>query len=137
MVDERQHAIAAVHAGWRGTARCITPKVVKALTAHFASRPEDLLVTIGPGICSRCYTVGPEVARQFQPWFPELAHAVGQTNLDLAEANRRQLLEARVPAGRIYVAGLCSSCRPEDFFSYRRDPHTPGRMLSAIGLATE
>ena len=135
MVDERRRAIAAVHAGWRGTARRIAPKVLETLAARFASRPEDLLVAIGPGICGCCYTVGPEVARQFHPWFPELAQVSGQTNLDLAEANRRQIVEAGVPAGRIYTAGHCSFCQPEDFFSYRRDPHKPGRMLSAIGFA--
>lgn len=137
MVDEQRRAIAAVHAGWRGTARRIAPKVVDTLVTRFDSRPEDLLVAIGPGICASCYQVGPEVACQFHPWFPELARVGDQTNLDLAEANRRQLVEARVPAGRIYTAGLCSSCRPEEFFSYRRDPQTAGRMLSVIGLAGE
>jgi YfiH family protein len=135
LVDERRRAVAAVHAGWRGTAKRISARVVETLAERFYSRPEDLFAAIGPGICGRCYTVGPEVAREFASWFPELAGAAAPATVNLAEANRRQLMEAGVAERQIFVAPLCTFCGPsEDFHSYRRGPDRTGRMTSAVAI---
>jgi hypothetical protein len=79
--------------------------------------------------------VGSDVACQFQEFFPEWAEH-GQTlsrkRIDLAEANRRILLAAGVSAAHIYDSGLCTFCQATDFFSYRREPEDPGRMISFI-----
>jgi hypothetical protein len=134
MVDERLRVIAAVHAGWRGTVQRIAAKTLEALALRFSSRPADLTVVIGPGICGKCYTVGPEVAARFRPWFPERTDLDRETTIDLAEANRRQLVEAGVTASRICLSGLCTSCRTEEFHSHRRSGGKPGRMISAIAV---
>lgn len=134
MVDERLRVIAAVHAGWRGTADGIAAKVVDALTARYSSRPQDLSAAIGPGICGRCYTVGAQVAARFQAWFPERADLDRATTLDLAEANRRQLQAAGIPWGRIYTGAPCTSCHGAEFHSHRRSGGKPGWMISAIGI---
>jgi YfiH family protein len=135
MVDERIRAIAAVHAGWRGTVQEVAAKTAVALASTFGCRMEDLRVAIGPGICGKCYTVGPEVAARFRPWFPERDDLDRQTAIDLAEANRRQVLAVGVPTGRILSGAPCTHCRPEEFHSFRRTGNRQGRMISGIGIA--
>jgi YfiH family protein len=137
IVDERLRAIAAVHAGWRGAAARISAKAVETLAARFSSHPQDLLAAIGPGICAACYRVGPEVAQRFRAWLPELSGLAGETGLDLLEANRRQLVEAGIPPGRIFAGAPCTFCHPDQFHSHRRDSQKAGRMLSAIGVKDE
>jgi len=126
LVDERCRAVAAVHAGWRGTVAGIARHAVAALHARFGSKAADLHAAIGPGIGKCCYQVGPEVAGQFG----ENGHA----HIDLAEANRAQLLEAGVTARRIYRSNLCTMCGAAEFHSYRRDREAAGRMVSYAGI---
>ena len=134
IVDPRCRAVAAVHAGWRGTAGAVSARAVQEMARHFASRPEELQVAIGPGICGRCYEVGPEVARRFSPWLPELADASRPLLVDLAEVNRRQLFAQGVPLGSIHTGAPCTACSEAEFYSYRRERANAGRMLSAIGI---
>jgi hypothetical protein len=126
LVDERGRAVAAVHAGWRGTAARIASGVVATMAARFGTRPEDLHAAIGPGIGKCCYEVGPEVAVQFG--------GQGRGHIDLAEANRRQLEESGVTPHRIYASNLCTMCRGEEFDSFRRDQKAAGRMYSFAGI---
>ena len=134
LVDTRKRAVAAVHAGWRGTVQGISARTVEAMTARFGSRPEDMLAAVGPGIGQCCYEVGEEVALQFRDVFPERPDLAGRARLDLAEANRRQLVSAGLPPDCVWVAGLCTCCLPEEFFSWRRDRQEAGRMVSAIRI---
>jgi copper oxidase (laccase) domain-containing protein len=135
------------------------------MRCRFGSRTRDLLATIGPGIRSCCYEVGPEVREAFASQFaygnelfretkdrneihekyPLLfltARAPGHSELprkifvDLAEANRRQLLHAGVPAKNISDLGLCTACHLDLFFSHRAEKGITGRMLAAVGMRT-
>jgi len=134
IADERTRAVAAVHAGWRGTASRVARAAVEKMTFEFGSRPEDLHAAMGPAIRECCYEVGAEVVRELAPLFPEwpAEEKPGKRHLDLVEANRRILHEAGVSASRIYDCGRCTYCEPEFFFSYRREPANPGRMVSSI-----
>ncbi len=132
MADPRTRAIAAVHAGWRGTVERIAQEAVRVLGSHFGSRPEDLVVAIGPGICAKCYEVGPEVATRFQSWFPERQDLDRVTRIDLAEANWKQLVAAGLNPASIDRGAPCTSCRIEEFHSHRRSQGKPGRMFSAL-----
>ncbi len=132
LLDSEIRAVAAVHAGWRGTAARILPLTTARLCADFGGEPTHLYAAIGPCIRECCYQVGPEVAGQFVPFFPEWSPADIQTrHLDLAEANTRQLTKAGVPADHIFDSGLCTACSA-DLFSYRREPDNAGRMIAAI-----
>jgi YfiH family protein len=121
LVDEERRAVAAVHAGWRGTVRRILRRAVHTMQEEFGTEPVSLHAAIGPGIGKCCYEVGAEVAVHFGE--------TGQCHIDLAEANRRQLLEMGVPDSRIYSVRICTKCGDE-FHSYRRDKEKSGRMLS-------
>ena len=126
LVDERRRAVAAVHAGWRGTASGIAPGAVAAMREQYGTDPADLHAAIGPGIGRCCYEVGPEVAQFFGEQ--------GRAHIDLAETNRGQLIAAGVTEGRIYASNLCTMCRPEEFHSFRRDREAAGHLHSFAGI---
>lgn len=160
--DRRTHAVAAFHAGWRGTLKRIVEGGIGRMRLEFGSRPEDLEAAIGPAIGVCCYAVGEELRGEFLSQFsyadelfsevydadpvketyPLLfmtARAPGHSNLspnlhlDLVEANRRQLMDAGLVAESIAVAYRCTHCEPETFFSYRAERGFCGRMMSVIG----
>jgi polyphenol oxidase len=126
LIDERNRAVAAVHAGWRGTVARIVLQAVQAMSRRFSTDPRDVHAAIGPAIGVCCYEVGPEVAAQFG--------LEGRVHLDLAVANRAQLLESGVTADRIYASNLCTMCQAEDFHSFRRDREAAGRLYSFAGI---
>jgi hypothetical protein len=126
LVDDRLRAVAAVHAGWRGTAARIASGAVAAMSRRFGTRAEDLHAAIGPGIGPCCYEVGAEVAERFG--------GQGRGYIDLSAANQRQLEQAGVTPERIYASNLCTMCRPEEFDSFRRDREAAGRMVSFAGI---
>jgi YfiH family protein len=163
VADRKRHAVAAFHAGWRGTVKRIVESGIGRTRLAFGSRPEDLTAAIGPGIGQCCYAVGEEVLSEFESQFvyarelfsevydsdpirtrfPMLfltQRAPGHSDigpslhLNLAEANRRQLLAAGLRPRAIHLVGGCTSCRPEIFFSHRADEGRTGRMMSVIGI---
>ncbi len=162
LVDPRQRAVAAVHAGWRGTLRRIAMKTIGRMRMEFGTRPEELVAAIGPAIGGCCYEVGTEVAQAFSTqfanaanWFDELrtgdepnplqwlnmmppGHQPPPKNvlLDLRKANHAQLLDAGLRDANIFVSGLCTRCRTDLFFSYRKEGAQAGRMMSVIGIKT-
>ncbi len=126
LVDERRRAVAAIHAGWRGTVARIAGAAVDAMRQRFGTQAADLHAAIGPGIGVCCYEVGPEVAAQFGEQ--------GRAHISLAGANRSQLADSGVTPERIYDSHMCTMCRPEEFHSFRRDKHAAGRLYSFIGV---
>jgi YfiH family protein len=129
LVDERHRAVAAVHAGWRGTVAGVCISSLKAMAARWGTRPAHLHAAIGPGIGPCCFEVGPEVAVQFGEPFQ-------RSHINLEQANRRQLIEAGLVPERIYTLGLCTFCLSDQFHSFRRDREKAGRMISVIGVKT-
>ncbi len=143
VADMRRRAVAAFHAGWRGTLQRIVERGVGRMRLRYGSRPEDLVAAVGPSIGACCYSVGEEVRQEFECQFaygdqlfrevfdsdpvklkyPMLflsARAPGhsslgpQIHLDLWEANRRQLLDAGLKEKRISVTGECTACTRVD-----------------------
>jgi purine-nucleoside/S-methyl-5'-thioadenosine phosphorylase / adenosine deaminase len=164
VADRKQRAVAAFHAGWRGTLARIVENGVGRMRLEFGSRPEDLIASVGPGIGQCCYAVGEEVQQEFESQFiyaselfrevydsdqirnkyPMLfltARAPGHSaigpamHLDLAEANRRQLLAAGLKEKAIFMTGECTGCHTDRFFSHRVERGFTGRMMSVIGIA--
>jgi YfiH family protein len=167
LVDTRQHAVAAIHAGWRGTLARIAVKTLGRMRMEFGTRARDVVAALGPAIGRCCYEVGPEVAQAFATQFPaaadwfdgpfeQLAHGEEplwlpwltmmppghvppppRVQLDLRASNRWQLIDAGVPAARIDVSDLCTACRTDLLFSYRREGAKTGRMMAGIGIRTD
>jgi polyphenol oxidase len=164
LADKKHRAVAAIHAGWRGTLRRIAEKTIGRMQMEFGTRPADMIAALGPGIGQCCYEVGEDVAKEFSAQFPNArdwfegpfdALASGESDpnwlpwltmrppghqppplrvrLDLIAANRAILAGAGIAVGSIFSTGLCTACRPDLLFSYRREKIT-GRMMAAIGI---
>lgn len=163
LVDTKNKAVGAFHAGWRGTVKRIVEKGVGIMRLEFGSRPEDIHAAIGPGIQKCSFEVGEEVEDAFHTQFDyaaELFHSVQESDavrerypmlfmnqrapghgdpcikvhLDLLEANRRQLLAAGVPEANITALKDCTVCQPRKFFSHRAERGKTGRQLALVGI---
>ena len=134
LLDPVRRAVAAVHAGWRGTVQGIAAEAVRLMGERYGCHPEDLLAALGPAIGECCYEVGPEVAVQFRDWFPERNDLGRRTRIDLRRALQRQLLAAGLGMAHIDVAEACTCCGGPQFHSWRRDGAGAGRMFSVIAL---
>ncbi len=132
LADSRKHAVAAVHAGWRGTVEEIVRVAIARMSAEYGTEPVDVTAEIGPAIGKCCFEVGPEVARQFSKWNAAFAGTNRKEHVDLAGVNCAQLCKAGVPAHQIQTFGLCTMCEAERFFSFRREREAAGRMWSWI-----
>jgi len=124
LADPETRAVAAIHAGWRGTGAGVVRTSLDRMRSEFGTDPRNVFAAIGPGIGACCYEVGIDVARQFG-----MSEA---GNLDLAVENSNQLIAAGLQADRIERVGGCTFCHPEQFFSWRRDRDRAGRMISYI-----
>jgi polyphenol oxidase len=164
LADLRLRAVAAVHAGWRGTLARIVNKTLGRMQLEYGTRPRDVVAALGPAIGPCCYEVGPEVAQAFSGQFSQAAEwfdgpferlASGddpnplpwltmmppgheappeRVRLDLRAANCWQLIDAGVRADRIAVNTLCTSCRTDLLFSYRREGAQTGRLMGVVGI---
>jgi polyphenol oxidase len=128
LADPRRRVVAAVHAGWRGSAVRAAGAAVEALRDAFGSRPADIVAGIGPAIGPCCYVVGQDVVEAFADR-PDL---FSNGRLDLWEANRQALVEAGVPSEQIEVAGVCTQCESERFFSHRANDGQPAGRFAAL-----
>lgn len=139
IADSATMAVAAVHAGWRGTRSRILAKCIAAMRRAFGSDPADLVVAIGAGIRSCCFEVGVEVVTQFHQEYPTGALAArhplheGKFLLDLPAALHYQVEEIGIKREAVFDLELCTCCNTDEFFSYRRDGERSGRMMGLIG----
>jgi polyphenol oxidase len=160
LVDPRGHAVAAIHAGWRGTLGRIAQKTVGRMQMEFGSKPLDLLAAIGPSIGPCCYEVAADFVTKFTAQFSDAAEFFDEArtgdepnplqwlnmkppghqpppkkvHLDLWKANHSQLLAAGLQTQNIYSSNLCTACHSDLFFSYRKQGALSGRMMSVIGV---
>ena len=131
-----ENTVAAVHAGWRGTAEHLAKKMVATIHERCGCSPDGVYAYIGAGAGPCCYKVGHDVAALFPAEFVRESEG-GKPTLDLPGTNRRQLLDAGVRATNIEVEGVCTICSPALFHSHRRDGAASGRMLAVITLLRE
>lgn len=131
LYDPAQKAIGLAHAGWRGSKDNIALKTLQLMREKFQARAENLLVGFGPALRNCCYQVGLEFKNYFTAGVSERDNKM---YCDLAGINKKQLLEAGVKEENIYDPGICTSCRNDKYFSYRREADASGRMISVIML---
>jgi hypothetical protein len=140
--DPIRRAVAAVHAGWRGTATRIVSQALVAMREAYGTDPADCRAAIGPGIRRCCFEVDTAVADAMADGFPSWeacarANRPGHWLLDLAAINRAMLRAAGVLTDRIEDLGPCTSCRNDLFFSHRAEKGRTGRMMNFILLRTD
>lgn len=138
LYDTRNRAVAAVHAGWRGTVNYIIGHTLERMRSVYGTDGQDVVACIGPGISVESFEVGDEVYEAFRLKGFDMSRIsfkkpqTGKHHIDLWEANRLQLLDFGVPACQIEVAGICTYIHHEEFFSARRLGIASGRILSGI-----
>ena len=147
MADRRTGVVAAVHAGWRGTAASVAVTAVEALAREFGAAPADLVVAVGPSIGRCCYEVGTELVDAFAAaghprhlvdrWFLAPRPRRGERELpklrlDVPGANRDQLILAGVDDANIHMSGLCTAEHLDVLTSYRLEKEQAGRLAAAI-----
>ncbi len=143
LADPVTGAVAAIHAGWRGTVGLIVARTLETMQRSFGTHPPDVLVALGPAIGPCCFEVGPEVAARFEAIDPlTRTHLLsaptpdGKAHLDLNLANLHQLLQTGVHPDHVYDCKYCTACHNDLFFSYRFERGTErpvGRHLAVIG----
>lgn len=140
LYDPAAHAAGVAHASWRGTLKRIVQATIRTMKERYDSDPGRMIAAIGPSIGPCCYEVRDDVIEPFREEFPAAAPAIfsspraGKTHLDLWTANRLQLLEAGIRGENIDHAGLCTACRTDLFYSYRREKKRTGRMGNIVML---
>ncbi len=137
LFDPHRRVVGLVHAGWKGTVDLITIDAIHTMQAKYSSKPEDILAGIGPSIGGHHYPIGPEVAAQVSTAFGDdsgevLSSKDGSVHLDLWEANR--LLLERAGVRHIQIAGICTACHLDDWYSHRAEMGSTGRFGAVIGL---
>jgi len=141
MGDPVTRGFAAIHAGWRGTLVSAVLVGVQRLKDEYGAKPENLTVAIGASAGPCCYEVGAEVIDAFTKRFQGGANLFkktrpGHAKVDLLKANQDQLIAVGVRGERIYTAPLCTMCRTDLFFSYRKEKNVNGkvgRLMAVIG----
>jgi purine-nucleoside/S-methyl-5'-thioadenosine phosphorylase / adenosine deaminase len=134
LADSDGGGVAAVHAGWRGTAAGAVIEAVSALAQTIGAKPKNVVAAIGPSIGPCCYTVGEDLIAKFarhpeaSTWFVRREGL----RLDLWRATRDQLLRAGIAPDRIHACELCTFDHPALFPSYRRDRDAAGRLVAAV-----
>lgn len=133
--DPSTPAIGIAHAGWRGTINRIAFLTVKKMMEEFKADPTQFFIAFGPAIGSECFEVDPDLAAKFEELYPEvvLKNRNGYW-VDLGRFNSIILQEIGINPARIIDAGICTSCQPHDFYSYRFEKGTMGRMMGVIAL---
>ena len=146
VADVKKRAVAAFHAGWRGTVARIVEQGIARMTDEYGSQPQDLIAAIGPGIGACCYAVGEEVRTAFSSQFDYAEElflsdrkADPSIYVDLWKANQRQLLAAGIEPSKITAIGECTACSRDEqgrprYFSHRGEHGVAGRMLSVVGI---
>jgi YfiH family protein len=141
-LDPDHRAVGLAHAGWKGTVARIAEEMIRAFGKTYGSRPERLLVAIGPAIGGCCYEVDERIIEHVRQAAGSWQESVtplsnGKYLLDLVGLNQSILMEAGAAPSRIIRADLCTSCHTDLFFSHRKEAGKTGRMASFIGWKAE
>lgn len=137
LYDQKQRAICAVHAGWRGTVKRIVEQSIARMTEVYGTNPADLIAQIGPGIHLESFEVGDEVYEAFMKAgfdMERISRRDEKWHIDLPECNRLQLMEAGIPEHQISVSPVCTFQQFDTFFSARRLGIDSGRIFTGIIL---
>ena len=137
--DPKKHVIGISHAGWMGTLKDVAGVTINSMRERYGSNPADIVACIGPSIGPDHYEVGENVIQQARQVFGYEANLVlhphsSSTHFDLWQAN--QLLLQRAGVEQIEVAGVCTACHTDDWFSHRAEKGKTGRFGALISLSS-
>jgi polyphenol oxidase len=132
--DQRTRAVAAIHAGWRGTVGGIVLNALQTMQRTYDTQPADCLAYVGTCIDAAHFEVGPEVAAQFADEHKTPDPTTGKAFVDLKQANAAQLRAFGLPNSQIELSPYSTILHNADYFSHRLEKSVTGRMLAVIGI---
>jgi len=132
--DSRNRAVAAIHAGWRGTVSGIVAKTLDFMNQQFGTQGTDCFAYVGACIDAYSFEVDNEVAIEFAESFKRFDPERGKFFVDLKKANAAQLLAFGIPEAQLEISPYCTVAHNKDFFSHRKDGGITGRGMGVIGL---
>ena len=143
-VDPVKKAIGLSHSGWRGTVGKIGKNTVQLMQENFGSKPEDLLVAVGPSVCMDCYEVSEDVIEQFKAAFEnkywqELFYKKenGKYQLNLWKANELIFLESGILPEHMAITNVCTHCNSKILYSHRTMGNNRGNLCAFLALKQE
>ncbi len=144
-VDKKKKAIGLTHSGWRGTVAEIGRCTVEELHSQYGCDPRDIIAVIGPSICSECFEIGEDVAKEFVKAFPnaydlKILEQIGSSSkylCDLWAANRQVLIKAGLLEENIHISGVCTCCNDDILFSHRKSAGRRGSLAAFLMLTEE
>jgi YfiH family protein len=128
IVDETSHALAVVHAGWRGAAGGIAGLTVAKLQRECGSQPEKIRAGIGPCLCIECLEIGEEVTTQVDAQYVRREAGWPKPHLDLRAMIAGDLERGGVAAENIEIHAACPQCSNDTYFSHRGQNGIAGRF---------
>lgn len=140
LCDPVRRVIAAVHAGWRGTALGIASRAVEKMRDGYGCDPADILAAIGPGISSCCFETHEDVPNAMTEAMgaAALRHIevlpTGKFRVDLKGLNTLRLEQSGVSAAHIAVSPDCTACLPDRYWSHRVTQGKRGSQAAIIQL---
>ena len=142
LYDPVRGVIGNIHSGWKGTAQKIAGKAVRMMRERYGCRPEDIEAYINPSILGCCFEIGEDVMKIFRSVTDADRYLTKETAagrekkyyLDTAEMNRDLLIGEGLSPGHVFLSGICTKCRKEEYFSYRGERGTEGRNGAFICL---
>ncbi len=137
LIDPKSGIAAAVHAGWRGTAKNIAHIAIQKMK-KFGANSEHILACLGPCITAPCFEIDTDIGDLLCQSHPQAHLHIRYENhkawVNIQAINALQLQSSGVQPANIESIALCTSCLPERFFSYRRDGTQSGRQLAIVAL---
>lgn len=136
-LDFVNQAIGLCHSGWKGTSKLIAKKTIEAMAREYGSKPQNILITIGPCACKNCYEVGKDLIPEFQNNFPIEKIFLPKDDkkyfLDLQTAIQFTLEQAGILKDNIFCVNKCT-IESNELCSFRRTKSKVEHILTAIML---
>jgi YfiH family protein len=136
LYDHTNQAIAAIHAGWKGTVGELVTKTIQLMTQSYGTKPSDVYAYLGTCISGNKYEVDLDVAQHFDEKYRPFNPENSKYYLDIKQHNLDQLITVGVPSNQIELSPYCSLENKDVFYSHRGDKGKSGRMLAAIGMSS-
>ncbi len=132
--DQKNRAVAAIHAGWKGTVGELVRLTLEAMQQTYSTHPRDCYAYVGTCIDETSFEVGPDVGDQFAPEFKRVDEFTQRTFVNLRSANTKQLINFGIPAAQIAISSFSTVLNNDDYFSHRLEKGQTGRLLAIIGM---
>lgn len=132
--DQKNKAVAAIHAGWKGTVAELVRLTLEAMQQRYNTNARDCYGYVGTCIDEISFEVGPEVADQFAPEYRRVDEFTQRTFINLRSANTKQLIDFGIPTAQIAISSFSTVLNNDDYFSHRLEKGQTGRFMALIGM---